>query len=163
LKALFQKHMCLITLIQKRRLIMTIIIGSDVDGKRLKELIKAYLEDNDYDVLDVTEGKDLDFVDSTVSVAKEVQKSDDNLGIAIDAYGAGSFIVATKIKGMIAAEVSDERSAYMTRSHNNARMITMGAEIVGDTLAKNVAKEFVNGHYDGGRHQIRVDMLNKMC
>ena len=106
---------------------MTIIIGSDVDGKRLKELIKAYLEDNDYDVLDVTEGKDLDFVDSTVSVAKEVQKSDDNLGIAIDAYGAGSFIVATKIKGMIAAEVSDERSAYMTRSHNNARMITMGA------------------------------------
>ena len=115
---------------------MTIIIGSDVDGKRLKELIKAYLEDNDYDVLDVTEGKDLDFVDSTVSVAKEVQKSDDNLGIAIDAYGAGSFIVATKIKGMIAAEVSDERSAYMTRSHNNARMITMGAEIVGDTLAK---------------------------
>ena len=106
---------------------MTIIIGSDVDGKRLKELIKAYLEDNDYDVLDVTEGKDLDFVDSTVSVAKEVQKSDDNLGTAIDAYGAGSFIVATKIKGMIAAEVSDERSAYMTRSHNNARMITMGA------------------------------------
>ena len=105
---------------------MTIIIGSDVDGKRLKELIKDYLEDNDYDVLDVTEGKDLDFVDSTVSVAKEVQKSDDNLGIAIDAYGAGSFIVATKIKGMIAAEVSDERSAYMTRSHNNARMITMG-------------------------------------
>ena len=93
---------------------MTIIIGSDVDGKRLKELIKDYLEDNDYDVLDVTEGKDLDFVDSTVSVAKEVQKSDDNLGIAIDAYGAGSFIVATKIKGMIAAEVSDERSAYMT-------------------------------------------------
>lgn len=106
---------------------MTIIIGSDVDGKRLKELIKAYLEDNDYDVLDVTEGKDLDVVDSTVSVAKEVQKSDDNLGTAIDAYGAGSFIVATKIKGMIAAEVSDERSAYMTRSHNNARMITMGA------------------------------------
>ena len=106
---------------------MSIIIGSDVDGKRLKELIKDYLEDNDYDVLDVTEGKDLDFVDSTVSVAKEVQKSDDNLGTAIDAYGAGSFIVATKIKGMIAAEVSDERSAYMTRSHNNARMITMGA------------------------------------
>ena len=68
---------------------MTIIIGSDVDGKRLKELIKDYLEDNDYDVLDVTEGKDLDFVDSTVSVAKEVQKSDDNLGIAIhDYYGS---------------------------------------------------------------------------
>lgn len=142
---------------------MTIIIGSDVDGKRLKDLIKVYLKENDFEVLDVTEGKDLDFVDSTVSVAREVQKSDDNLGIAIDAYGVGSFIVATKIKGMIAAEVSDERSAYMTRGHNNSKMITLGSEIVGDTLAKNVVKGFVNGHYDGGRHQIRVDMLNKMC
>lgn len=142
---------------------MTIIIGSDVDGKSLKDLIKVYLKENDFEVLDVTEGKDLDFVDSTVSVAREVQKSDDNLGIAIDAYGAGSFIVATKIKGMIAAEVSDERSAYMTRGHNNSKMITLGSEIVGDTLAKNVVKGFVNGHYDGGRHQIRVDMLNKMC
>ncbi|BBD89404.1 MULTISPECIES: galactose-6-phosphate isomerase subunit LacA [Staphylococcus] len=142
---------------------MTIIIGSDVDGKRLKDLIKVYLKENDFEVLDVTEGKELDFVDSTVSVAREVQKSDDNLGIAIDAYGAGSFIVATKIKGMIAAEVSDERSAYMTRGHNNSKMITLGSEIVGDTLAKNVVKGFVNGHYDGGRHQIRVDMLNKMC
>lgn len=142
---------------------MTIIIGSDVDGKRLKDFIKVYLKENDFEVLDVTEGKDLDFVDLTVSVAREVQKSDDNLGIAIDAYGAGSFIVATKIKGMIAAEVSDERSAYMTRGHNNSKMITLGSEIVGDTLAKNVVKGFVNGHYDGGRHQIRVDMLNKMC
>ncbi len=75
----------------------------------------------------------------------------------------GSFMVATKIKGMVAAEVSDERSAYMTRGHNNSRMITVGAEIVGDELAKNIAKGFVNGKYHGGRHQIRVDMLNKMC
>ncbi|MDK4213921.1 galactose-6-phosphate isomerase subunit LacA [Staphylococcus warneri] len=142
---------------------MTIIIGSDVDGKRLKDLIKTYLVEKNFDVLDVTEGKELDFVDSTLAIAKEVQKNDDNLGIAIDAFGVGSFMTATKIKGMIAVEVSDERSAYMTRGHNNSKMITMGSEIVGDTLAKNVVKGFVNGHYDGGRHQIRVDMLNKMC
>ncbi|MBO0377808.1 galactose-6-phosphate isomerase subunit LacA [Staphylococcus warneri] len=142
---------------------MTIIIGSDVDGKRLKDLIKTYLVEKNFDVLDVTEGKELDFVDSTLAIAKEVQKNDDNLGIAIDAFGVGSFMTATKIKGMIAAEVSDERSAYMTRGHNNSKMITMGSEIVGDTLDKNVVKGFVNGHYDGGRHQIRVDMLNKMC
>ncbi|TBW80417.1 galactose-6-phosphate isomerase subunit LacA [Staphylococcus warneri] len=142
---------------------MTIIIGSDVDGKRLKDLIKTYLVEKNFDILDVTEGKELDFVDSTLAIAKEVQKNDDNLGIAIDAFGVGSFMNATKIKGMIAAEVSDERSAYMTRGHNNSKMITMGSEIVGDTLAKNVVKGFVNGHYDGGRHQIRVDMLNKMC
>lgn len=104
-----------------------------------------------------------DFVDVTLAVASEVNKDEQNLGIVIDAYGAGPFMVATKIKGMVAAEVSDERSAYMTRGHNNARMITVGAEIVGDELAKNIAKAFVNGKYDGGRHQVRVDMLNKMC
>ena len=132
-------------------------------GKRLKDVIKTFLKDNNHEVLDVTERKDLDFVDSTLAVVHEVQKNDKNLGIAIDAYGAGSFMVATKVKGMIAAEVSDERSAYMTRGHNNARIITLGAEIVGDELAKNIVKDFVEAKYDGGRHQIRVDMLNKMC
>lgn len=142
---------------------MVIIIGSDAAGKRLKDVIKTFLKDNNHEVLDVTERKDLDFVDSTLAVVHEVQKNDKNLGIAIDAYGAGSFMVATKVKGMIAAEVSDERSAYMTRGHNNARIITLGAEIVGDELAKNIVKDFVEAKYDGGRHQIRVDMLNKMC
>ncbi|EJN94185.1 galactose-6-phosphate isomerase subunit LacA [Streptococcus ratti] len=141
---------------------MAIVLGADKAGERLKNLVKDYLQAKGFDVTDVSaEGQD--FVDLTLAVAAEVDKADDNLGVVIDAYGAGSFMVATKVKGMIAAEVSDERSAYMTRAHNNARIITMGAEIVGDELAKNIVKGFVEGHYDGGRHQIRVDMLNKMC
>ena len=141
---------------------MAIVVGADAAGIRLKEVVKEYLETEGFQVLDVTE-EGQDFVDVTLAVAKEVKQAGDNLGIVIDAYGAGPFMVATKIKGMVAAEVSDERSAYMTRGHNNSRMITMGAQIVGDQLAKNIAKGFVNGKYDGGRHQIRVDMLNKMC
>ena len=141
---------------------MSVIIGADATGIRLKEVVKEYLEAEGFQVVDVTE-EGQDFVDVTLAVAKEVKQAEDNLGIVIDAYGAGPFMVATKIKGMVAAEVSDERSAYMTRGHNNSRMITMGAQIVGEQLAKNIAKGFVNGKYDGGRHQIRVDMLNKMC
>ncbi|MBK4774059.1 galactose-6-phosphate isomerase subunit LacA [Streptococcus rubneri] len=141
---------------------MAIVVGADAAGSRLKEVVKEYLEVEGFQVVDVTE-EGQDFVDVTLAVAKEVKQAEDNLGIVIDAYGAGPFMVATKIKGMVAAEVSDERSAYMTRGHNNSRMITMGAQIVGDQLAKNIAKGFVNGKYDGGRHQIRVDMLNKMC
>ena len=153
---------------------MSIVIGADAAGLRLKEVVKDFLEKENFHVVDVTaEGQD--FVDVTLAVAAEVNKEEQNLGIVIDAYGAGPFMVATKIKGigpfmvatkikgMVAAEVSDERSAYMTRGHNNSRMITMGAQLVGDELAKNIAKGFVNGKYDGGRHQIRVDMLNKMC
>ena len=141
---------------------MSVIIGADAAGIRLKEVVKEYLEAEGFQVVDVTE-EGQDFVDVTLAVAKEVKQAEDNLGIVIDAYGAGPFMVATKIKGMVAAEVSDERSAYMTRGHNNSRMITMGAQIVGDQLAKNIDKGCVNGKYDGGRHQIRVDMLNKMC
>ena len=141
---------------------MASIIGADAAGSKLKDVVKDFLVGENFEVVDVTkEGQD--FVDVTLAVAAEVNKQEENLGIVIDAYGAGPFMVATKIKGMVAAEVSDERSAYMTRGHNNSRMITMGAEIVGEGLAKNIAKGFVNGKYDGGRHQIRVDMLNKMC
>ena len=131
-------------------------------GGKLKDVVKDFLVGENFEVVDVTKDGQ-DFVDVTLAVAAEVNKQEENLGIVIDAYGAGPFMVATKIKGMVAAEVSDERSAYMTRGHNNSRMITMGAEIVGEGLAKNIAKGFVNGKYDGGRHQIRVDMLNKMC
>ncbi|EFX94522.1 galactose-6-phosphate isomerase, LacA subunit [Streptococcus sanguinis VMC66] len=143
-------------------MLMAIIIGADAAGSKLKDVVKDFLVGENFEVVDVTkEGQD--FVDVTLAVAAEVNKQEENLGIVIDAYGAGPFMVATKIKGMVAAEVSDERSAYMTRGHNNSRMVTMGAEIVGEGLAKNIAKGFVNGKYDGGRHQIRVDMLNKMC
>ena len=70
---------------------MAIIIGSDEAGKRLKEVIKSYLLDNKYDVVDVTEGQEVDFVDATLAVAKDVQSQEGNLGIVIDAFGAGSF------------------------------------------------------------------------
>lgn len=141
---------------------MAIVVGADLKGTRLKDIVKNFLVEEGFEVIDVTKDGQ-DFVDVTLAVSSEVNKDEQNLGIVIDAYGAGPFMVATKIKGMVAAEVSDERSAYMTRGHNNSRMITVGAEIVGDELAKNIAKGFVNGKYDGGRHQIRVDMLNKMC
>ncbi|MGV3009872.1 galactose-6-phosphate isomerase subunit LacA [Streptococcus thoraltensis] len=141
---------------------MAIIIGADQAGKELKEVIKKYLKEGNYDVIDVSENEEHDFVNTTLAVAKEVNKSEDNLGIVIDAYGVGPFMVATKIKGMVAAEVSDERSAYMTRGHNNARIITLGSEISAPGIAKNIVKGFVEGKYEGGRHQVRVDMLNKM-
>ncbi|HEP1532769.1 galactose-6-phosphate isomerase subunit LacA [Streptococcus pyogenes] len=142
---------------------MAIIIGADKAGQELKEVIKDYLKEGKYEVVDVSENEVRDFVDTTLAVAKEVNASEDNLGIVIDAYGVGSFMIATKIKGMVAAEVSDERSAYMTRGHNNARIITLGSEISAPGIAKNIIKGFVEGKYDGGRHQVRVDMLNKMC
>ncbi|HFN7671018.1 TPA: galactose-6-phosphate isomerase subunit LacA [Streptococcus pneumoniae] len=127
---------------------------------RTYEQIAADFGVHESNLLRRSQWVEVTLVQSGVTISRTPLSSEDT--VMIDAYGAGPFMVATKIKGMVAAEVSDERSAYMTRGHNNSRMITMGAQLVGDELAKNIAKGFVNGKYDGGRHQIRVDMLNKM-
>ncbi|WP_025730559.1 galactose-6-phosphate isomerase subunit LacA [Atopobacter phocae] len=142
---------------------MRVVIGADKDGFELKNMIKARLIEREFDILDQTTEAAEDFVEATKLVAQPILENDDTFGIVIDAYGAGSFMTATKIKGMVVAEVSDERSAYMTREHNNARMITLGAKITGVELAWNIVQEFLAAKYDGGRHQIRVDMLNKMA
>ena len=142
---------------------MRVVIGSDSDGMELKELIKKKLIKKGITVVDKSETASEDFVESTLAIANDLNENEGSLGIAVDGYGAGSFIPATKVKGMVAAEVSDERSAYMTREHNNSRMITFGSKIVGDELALNIVKEFLQANYDGGRHQVRVDMLNKMA
>ena len=142
---------------------MRVVIGADKEGMELKNMIKCCLLENNFEVIDKSEEASEDFVESTVAITKDVLENKGSLGIAFDGYGAGSFMVATKIKGIIAAEVSDERSAYMTREHNNSSIITIGSKIVGSELALNIVKEFLEASYDGGRHQIRVDMLNKMA
>ncbi|WP_297376928.1 galactose-6-phosphate isomerase subunit LacA [uncultured Helcococcus sp.] len=142
---------------------MRIILGSDKDGFELKEYIKEYLINNGYEVEDVSVNASESFVESTKAVSKIILEDDSTRGILFDGKGSGSFITACKIKGIVAAQVSEERSAYMTREHNNAKIITMGQDIVGKELAKNIVKNFLEADYDGGRHQVRVDMLNAMC
>lgn len=139
-----------------------VLLGSDKDGLILKNTIKAFIIKLGYDVIDKTEKGAPDFTTSTLAVTNGLKKGEGELGILFDAYGAGSFISANKVKGIIAAEISDEHSAKMTRDHNNTSIISIGAEIVGPSLTKTCVKEFLQSKYSGGRHQIRVDMLNKM-
>lgn len=139
-----------------------VIIGSIKKSRTLKEIILQFLIKENFEFVEIDEDSD-DFVSLTKKVCDIVKSDSNNLGIIIDEYGVSSFIVSCKIKGIIAANISDERSAYMTRSHNNSNVMTLGSGIVGEKLALNIVKEFLYGKYDGGRHQIRVDMLNKMC
>lgn len=142
---------------------MKVILGADKDGFRLKEVIKEYLETENYDVLDVTEEPAETFLESADKIVQAMREDEDSQAIAIDKMGIGSFMAASKYKGVVVAEISDERSAYMTREHNNARMITLGSDLVADEMAKSITNEFLKADYDGGRHQVRVDMLNDLC
>ena len=137
---------------------MRVVIASDADGMSMKESIKEMLIADGHEVVDYSETPAADFVDSATAVAKDLLEHKDSQGFAFDKYGVGSYMAAVKIKGMVVANISDERSAYMTREHNGSRMVTMGTE-----AAKKIAREFPRAQYAGGRHQIRVDMLNKMA
>lgn len=142
---------------------MRVVISSDTEGMPLKETVKQALIADGYEVVDNAEVPAADCIDSALAVAHDLLEHEDSLGFAFDGYGVGSYMAATRVKGMVAANISDERSAYMTREHNNARMICMGPNVVGIEVAKKIAHEFLAADYAGGRHQIRVDMLNKMA
>ena len=142
---------------------MRVVIASDADGMSMKESIKEMLIADGHEVVDYSETPAADFVDSATAVAKDLLEHKDSQGFAFDKYGVGSYMAAVKIKGMVVANISDERSAYMTREHNNARMLALGSHILGDQLALNIVDQFLAARYAGGRHQVRVDMLNAMA
>lgn len=142
---------------------MRVVLGSDAAGMELKELVAAHLVELGHEIVDLSPEPAADFVDSATAVAHDLLEHDGSQGFAFDGYGVGSYMAATRVKGMVAANISDERSAYMTREHNNARMVCMGPKVVGPELALRIVDEFLAADYAAGRHQIRVDMLNKMA
>lgn len=145
------------------REIMRVVIASDTEGMPLKEAIKDALVADGHEVVDYSSAPAADFIDSALIVAHDLLEHDDSLGFAFDGYGVGSYMAATRVKGMVAASISDERSAYMTREHNDCRLVCMGSKVVGSEVATRIAREFLAADYAGGRHQIRVDMLHKMA
>ena len=132
---------------------MRVVIASDVEGMPLKETVKETLLADGHEVVDLSE----------TPVAADLMENEGSQGLCFDAYGVGSYMAATRVKGMVAANISDERSAYMTREHNNSRIVCLGSAVVGSEVAKKIAREFLKADYAAGRHQIRVDMLNKMA
>lgn len=141
---------------------MKIAIGADQDGYFLKEYIKEIILNEGHEVIDVTTNPADDFIDSSLAVARAILNQQADRGIMLDKYGVGSYMASNKLKGMITANVTDEYSARMTFNHNNAMAIAIGVDIVGKALAKSLVKSYINSNYAGGRHQVRVDMLNKM-
>ena len=140
---------------------MKIGIGSSEGGKHLKEEIKEYLSAKGYEITDYTDEKN-DICNISYKISEAVTKGEIEKGIILDDFGIAPFMICSKQKGIVCAQVADEHSAKMTRDHNNTSIITIGYEITGEALAKSICNVFAESNYSGGRHQVRVDMLNKM-
>jgi len=146
---------------------LKIVIGSDHAGFRLKETVKKYLLQNGHEVDDfgTYSEESCDYPDIAESVSKAVVSGGFEKGILICGTGIGISIAANKVKGIRAALCHDTFSAKAAREHNDANILAMGARVIGEGLALEIVKAFLEAEFQGDsnpRHKNRVEKISKI-
>jgi ribose 5-phosphate isomerase B len=143
---------------------MKIAIASDHAGFDLKEKIAKWLEEQSYQVLDFGAFSDgrVDYPDYAFPASESVASGVADLGVLICGSGTGMAITANKVTGIRAASCGSEEMARLARQHNNANIITYGARLVSEELAKKMTEAFLTTDFEGGRHMIRVEKIHKL-
>ena len=143
---------------------MKIAIGCDHGGYLLKQDILIWLEENDYEFEDFGcyNTESVDYPVYAEKVARAVASGECEKGIVICTTGIGVSMAANKVKGIRCALCGDSYSAEMTRRHNDANVLAMGAGIIGPNMAKKITEVFLTTAFEGGRHARRVGLLNNI-
>ena len=138
-----------------------ISIACDHGAIALKNHLKAYLEGKGYEVKDFgTHTTDsCDYPDFAAPAAQAVANGECEKGIVLCTTGIGVSMVANKVKGVRCALCHETHSAEMTRRHNDANVLAMGAGVTGVNLAERIVDVFLTTEFEGGRHQRRVDKV----
>jgi ribose 5-phosphate isomerase B len=138
----------------------TLIVGSDHAGLDLKRELLGVAAELDYEVVDIgTHTADsTDYPDYAHQVASAVGRGE-GLGLLVCGTGLGMSMAANRHPGVRAAVCSDVFSASMTRQHNDANVLCIGARVVGAGLAAEVLKAFLGASFEGGRHERRVGKI----
>ena len=139
-----------------------IILGADHGGFELKNIIKAHLESKGFNVIDVgtNDAQSCDYPIFASRLCKKIQSGGSELGILVCGTGIGMSMAANKHRGIRAACCSDTFSARLTRLHNNANVLCLGARVIGEGLAWELAKVFAETGFEGGKHERRVAMIH---
>ena len=140
---------------------MKIAIACDHGGYLLKQDILIWLEENDIDYEDFGcySTESVDYPVFAERAARAVAAGECDKGIVICTTGIGVSITANKVKGIRCALLSDLMSARLTRQHNDANMMALGAGVVGEKLALEMVDLFLTTPFEGGRHARRVDKV----
>lgn len=138
-----------------------IALACDHGAYQLKEAIKAHLTAralafHDFGTNSI---ESCDYPDFAAAAAKAVASGECDRGIVACTTGIGVCITANKVKGIRCALLSDLMSARLTRQHNNANMMALGAAATGEKLALEIVDVFLDTAFEGGRHQRRVDKI----
>ncbi len=142
---------------------LKIALGSDHAGFQLKEVIKKHLIKREIQVEDfgTYSEEPCDYPDFVIPAAESVANGKNDLGIVFGGSGNGEAIAANKVKGIRCGVCWDEKSAGLTREHNNANMIALGGRMVSDEMGVSIVEHWLNAVFEGGRHQKRIDKLTK--
>lgn len=140
---------------------MKIAIGSDHRGYEAKERIKALLLDMGLQVDDhgVSAKEAADYPDTGLAVAEDVGTGRAERGILFCGSGIGMSISANKVHGVRAALCHDELTAQMSRRHNDANVLCLPADLVGDALMQGIVRSWLTTGFEGGRHARRVKKI----
>ncbi|MCR5025686.1 MAG: ribose 5-phosphate isomerase B [Lachnospiraceae bacterium] len=144
---------------------MKVAIGSDHGGYDLKEFLTAHLREKGYEVDDkgCYSKESCDYPVYGHAVANAVAKGEADRGIVICTTGIGISIAANKVPGIRAALCTNELMAKMTRLHNDANVLALGANIVGPGLAESITDTFLSEDFSKvDRHQRRVDEMEDL-
>lgn len=143
---------------------MKIIIGSDHGGYDLKTAVIAHLQEKGYEVEDkgCYNKQSCDYPEFGRAVAKAVAAGEGDRGIVICTTGIGISIVANKVRGIRAALCTDVTSAFLTRSHNDANVLAMGAGLIGENVAMDIVDTFLNTEFSGlEKHARRIAAIEE--
>jgi len=140
---------------------MRIAIGADHAGFALKQHLVAALTrlGHQIDDLGTHSSEPVDYPDICARVARAVVAHRADRGIVIGGSGQGEQMAANKVRGTRAALCNDLYTARMSRQHNDANVLAMGARIVGSGLADEIVSVWLSTEFEGGRHQRRIDQI----
>ena len=143
---------------------MKIALGCDHGGYALKEQIKTWIaqmghETEDFGCYNLDS---CDYPDFGAAAARSVSEGKCEMGIVVCTTGIGISIAANKIKGIRCAHCADCLQAQLTRQHNNANMMAIGAGFTGPNMAKQMVEVFLSTEFEGGRHERRVNKMMEL-
>jgi ribose 5-phosphate isomerase B len=141
-----------------------IIIGSDHAAFPLKEKIKLFLQEQGLEVQDAGTHSEasVDYSDFGIKVASAVSNREFQRGILLCGTGLGMSMVANRFPHVRAALCSDIFSVKMSREHNDANILVLGGRIIGDVLAFELVRTWLETPFEGGRHQGRLDKFDEI-
>jgi len=141
-----------------------IIIGSDHAADDLKEKVKAFLVGRGIDIEDAGchNENSVDYPDIGIKVASMVSRGKFERGILMCGTGIGMSMVANKFPHVRAALCADLFSSIMSRRHNNSNILVLGGRVVGDVLAMEIVKAWLETPFEGGRHQRRLEKFDRI-